>query len=230
MTDAGDPSCAPSLDEWRLLTRADHAAIFDLHTAAVAAVGQPDLVRPETDGFFADLLGGGGLILGMEDKAGLLAYGVLQWDLPPSEDLRRPLGLPATAPFAKLAGASVRPGCWGYGLHEAVIAARVEAARVRGLSYLYATAAPGNARSWTNLITQGFALCAMIEQYGGHLRFILHRHVVRPFGSSVTLEPRGWCLATDHHLIWEWLGQGAMGIAWRRPRATGLEIGWALPS
>ena len=79
--------------EWRPLSPDDAAAVHALHMAAVAKAARPDLIRPETLEFFERILSGGGRILGRDDDRGLLAYGVLQWDLPPEEDLRPLFGL-----------------------------------------------------------------------------------------------------------------------------------------
>ena len=58
------------------------------------------------------------LVIGAWRDRELVAYGVLQLDLPPSEDARPLLGLAPHEPLAKLAGASVVPELWGAGLDE----------------------------------------------------------------------------------------------------------------
>lgn len=214
-----------SAHRWRCLTSEDLDAVYALHLAATEAVGRPDLIRPETRAFFAAILDGGGSVHGVEDDDGLLAYGVLQWDLPPAEDLRGLLGLPPDAPFAKLAGASVRPGDWGGGLHEALIAARVAAARVRGLTHLYATSAPGNARSWTNLLSQGFVIRALVDQYGGYPRYILYRRSDRP-AVAADKPAETWVSAGDGTRERALLAGGLVGARWRRAEGGRREVGW----
>src|SRR5262245_14076234 len=150
--------------------------MFALHLAATAAVGRSDLIKPESRDFFGRILGGGGQAIGVRRAEQLIAYGVLQTDLPPSEDARPLLGLAAGDRLAKLAGASVLPSLWGAGLHAELIARRVTEAERLGIDHLYATSAPGNTRSWTNLVDRGFAVRALIEKYGGQLRYILYRH------------------------------------------------------
>ena len=131
-------------------------------------VGRPSLVKPE--------IRRGGHVIGVRRNGQLIAYGVLQTDLPPSEDARPLLGLATGDRLAKLAGASVLPSLWGGGLHAELIARRIAQAERLGIDHLYATSAPGNARSWTNLVDRGFAVRALIEKYGGQLRYILYRH------------------------------------------------------
>jgi len=208
---------------WRALEPPDLEAVHDLHLAATEAVGRPDLIRPETRAFFAALLAGGGWICGVFDAQGLLAYGVLQWDLPAVEDLRPLFGLAVDAPFAKLAGASVRPGDWGSGLHEALIARRVEEARSRGLDHLYATSAPGNARSWENLLNQGFAVRALIEQYGGSLRFVVYRDIASPVPE---IADGDWCDVADIAGQRRLIEAGRAGVARRRTADGRREIFW----
>ena len=212
---------------WRVLGSGDLERIYDLHRRAAAAVGRPELIRPETPRFFKAILGGRGSITGVEDTDGLLAYGVLQWDLPPEEDLRELLDLPPDAPFAKLAGASVRPGSWGSGLHEALIAHRVADAAWCGLTELYATSAPGNVRSWTNLLNQGFGVRAVIEQYGGHLRYIVHRNTSAPAGSAAEAQADViWCKAGATERERALLADNRVGVRWRTVAGGGREIGW----
>ena len=201
---------------WRNLDPQDAGAVYDLHVAAIARVGQPDLIRPETPEFFKRILDGGGRISGVFDSGGLLAYGVLQWDLPPVEDLRPMFGLAPDAPFAKLAGAAVRPDAWGRGLQESSIACRVAAAADAGLTHLYATSAPGNWRSWTNLLNQGFSVRALIEQYGNALRFILYRDLDATASGAEAGEDGIWCDGADAAAQQHLLGSGHAGVAWRR--------------
>ncbi len=207
----------------RALGPDDLDAVMALHLAATAAVGRPDLIRPESRDFFEALIAGGGWLAGVVDAEGLLAYGVLQWDLPPAENLRPLLGLSPEAPFAKLAGASVRPGCWGSGLHEELIAIRVAEARRRGLRHLYATSAPGNARSWENLIAQGFAVRGLVEQYGGNMRYILYQTAD---AQEAPASAGTWCDTADIARQRELLASGLMGVEWRRGGNGGREICW----
>ena len=213
-------------NEWRLLGPADLEAVYALHRAATDAVGRPDLIRPESRAFFATLLGGGGVLCGTFDIDGLKAYGVLQWDLPPAEDLRPLFGLPPDAPFAKLAGASVRPSCWGSGLHEAMIAHRLDMAAARGLTHLYATSAPGNARSWENLMNRGFAVRALAKLYGNHLRLIFYRSLAAPLPADL---PGNWCDVADGVGQQRLITAGHIGVAWRRTADQGREIFWVMP-
>ena len=201
---------------WLNLDSEDAGAVYDLHVAAIARVGQPDIIRPETPEFFQRILNGGGRICGVYDSGALLAYGVLQWDLPPVEDLRPALGLAPDAPFAKLAGAAVRPDAWGRGLQESSIAYRVQIAAASRLTNLYATSAPGNWRSWTNLINQGFAVRALIEQYGNALRFILYRNLDATLAAAEPETDGIWCDVADIAAQQHYLGSRHEGVAWRR--------------
>jgi hypothetical protein len=225
------PAALPDT-RWRDLDSADASVVYDLHVAAVNQVGRPDLIRPETLEFFEDILSGKGRIFGTHDAQGLLAYGVLQWDLPPAEDLRPLLGLAPDAPFAKLAGAAVRPGEWGQGLQESSIARRVEAAAASGFAHLYATSAPGNWRSWTNLVSRGFSVRALIEQYGGSLRFILYR-CLDDEGDSAGDGQKAediWCDANDVAAQKRCLDAHYVGMAWRSTGEERREICYRPPS
>jgi hypothetical protein len=209
--------------EWRDLGPSDASMVYDLHRAASAAIGRPDLIRPDTRAFFEAVLRGAGRIFGVFDASGLLAYGVLQWDLPPEEDARASFGLLPGAPLAKLNGAAVRPGQWGSGLHEQLIARRVEAARAMGIDNLCATAAPGNTRSWENLFNQGFTIRALREQYGGLLRFLMYRDL-GAVGLPEGADEGAWCDAEDYEAQRSCLASGCCGVSWRKATDGRREI------
>ncbi|MGF7158908.1 hypothetical protein FHS85_000518 [Rhodoligotrophos appendicifer] len=196
---------------WRVLGMEDVEAIYRLHIAATDAVGRPDFIRPETLEFFVKMLSGAGIIVGVHDLHGLLAYGVLQWDLSIEEDPRPALQLTEADSLAKLAGASVRPGTWGSGLHRRMIDWRREEARARGFRHLYATSAPGNERSWTNLIEEGLQIRSIRQQYGGHLRYVMATDLedTRPWSCQVS-----WCDVKDIAGQNTMLAQGLVGFAW----------------
>jgi hypothetical protein len=206
------------------LSSADLDAIFALHLAATAAVGRPDLIKPESRDFFDRILGGGGRVIGAMREGQLIAYGVLQTELPPAEDARPLLGLGAGDRLAKLAGASVLPTLWGGGLHDELIARRVAEADRLGIGHLYATSAPGNARSWTNLVDRGFAVRALVEKYGGQLRYILHRHAPR-----IAEGQESWCDAADIERQRQLIGVGLAGDGWRRRDDGGRDICYRRP-
>jgi hypothetical protein len=220
---------APPPGDWRALGPADLDAVHDLHRRATDHLGRPDLVRPETRAFFAALLDGGGHLFGLEDGEGLVAYGVLQVTLPPEEDLRALLGLAPDAPFAKLAGAAVRPDAWGRGLHETAIRVRLARATELGLTHLYATAAPANGRSWSNLIDGGLVIAALVEQYGGRLRFIHYRDLGSPLPEAEPATGQ-WCDAEAIDRQRAALAAGRGGIAWRRTAEGRREILYGGPS
>jgi hypothetical protein len=203
------------------LSVSDLDAVYRLHLAATGAVGRPELIKPESRDFFERILDGGGSIVGFVSGDALIAYGVLQFDLPPAEDARPLLGLGAGDRLAKLAGASVLPEAWGGGLHDELIHLRVDEARRAGIRHLYATSAPGNLRSWPNLIDAGFAVRAIIEKYGGHLRYILYRDLA-------VAEPQDangvWCAVEDIGRQRSLLEVGSVGTRWRRRADGGRDL------
>ncbi|WP_029004088.1 hypothetical protein [Azorhizobium doebereinerae] len=168
---------------WRALGPPDLDAVYALHRQAIGEAIRPEVVKPETRDFFAGILGGRGRMVGVfadgdgADRAGaepeLVAYGVLQRVLPAYDDPRPHIGAPADAPVAKLAGASVAPAHRGQKLQRALIAARVRLAQPGDI--LFATSAPGNPASWINLLSEGFAIRALVPYYGGHLRYLMVR-------------------------------------------------------
>lgn len=209
------------------LSASDLDAIYALHLKATGAVGRPDLIKPETRDFFARILAGGGRVIGVLQGRTLIAYGVLQLDLPPSEDARPLLGLTPNDSLAKLAGASVLPEAWGAGIHDVLIEMRIEDARRAGITHLYATAAPGNSRSWENLLGAGFAVRAIIEKYGGHARYILHRDLSageRAVGDGV------WCSASDVDGQRALIAAGHAGVRWRRHQNGARDLWYQGPT
>lgn len=209
-------------DRYADLSQLDLDAIYALHLKATDAVGRPDLIKPESRDFFARILAGGGRMSGVFRDDVLVAYGVLQLDLPPSEDARPLLGLSAADSLAKLAGASVLPDAWGGGIHDVLIEIRIDQARRLDIQHLYSTAAPGNSRSWENLLAAGFAVRAIIEKYGGHARYILHRDI----SANKVQEGQGaWCAADDVERQRSLIAEGRAGSRWRR-HENGLREIW----
>lgn len=195
------------------LSASDLDAVFALHLAATSAVGRPDLIKPESRAFFERILDGGGRIIGWRRDETLAAYGVLQLDLPASEDARPAFGLAPGDRLAKLAGAAVLPDAWGAGIHAALIDRRVEQARQLAVGHLYATAAPGNARSWENLLDAGFAVRGLIEKYGGHIRYLIYRDLSAAAAGG---QDGTWCDAGDTERQKSLVAAGHAGVRWRR--------------
>jgi len=195
--------------------------MFAVHQAAIAAVGRPDLVKPESLAFFRRILSGAGRVIGVYRDDALVAYGVLQLDLPPSEDARPLLGLSLNDSLAKLAGASVLPREWGAGIHNALINQRIAEARRLGIAHLYSTSAPGNAPSWENLLDAGFRVRGLIEKYGGQLRYLLYLDLSAP--APVEIDG-AWCDTTDSEKQRLLIANGLSGIGWRRSPDGGREI------
>lgn len=199
----------------------DLEAIFSLHLSATHMVGRSDLIKPESRDFFERMLAGSGHVIGARLRDELIAYGVLQLDLPPSEDARPLLGLRSDDRLAKLAGASVSPSAWGSGLHNELISRRLAEAHKQGIKHLYATSAPGNARSWANLLDSGFAVREIVEKYGGHLRYIL----CRDLSVAASLDGDGiWCDSADITRQRELIAEGFAGTEWRRRGDGGRDI------
>lgn len=209
------------------LAGTDLGAILALHLAATGAVGRSDLIKPEKPEFFERILAGGGRVIGAWRDGVFVGYGVLQLDLPPSEDARPHFGLSARDSLAKLAGACVLPEAWGEGIHDALIGLRVDEARRLGVAHLYATAAPGNARSWENLLAAGFAVRGLVEKYGGHLRYLLHRGEGIPVGPAA----RGvWCAADDAERQRQLIAGGWSARRWRRRADGGRDLFYGAPA
>ncbi|MFL5260465.1 MAG: GNAT family N-acetyltransferase [Hyphomicrobiales bacterium] len=203
------------------LTPGDLDAIFSLHLEALAAVGRPELVKPESKEFFERMLAGAGRVIGASRDGALIAYGVLQFDLPSSEDARPLLALDSGDDLAKLAGASVHPSVWGKGLHDALIGRRIEEAGRLAIRHLYSTSAPGNARSWANLLDRGFCVRGIIEKYGGHLRYVLYRDLaLTPGRSGEGL----WCDVGDIARQRLLIANGFAGARWRTREDGGFDI------
>lgn len=162
---------------WRELGLDHVDAIYDLHRACIGESVRPEIVKPESRDFFVGILSGRGRIISVWDGPALIAYGVLQRQLPAYDDPRPHIGAAADAPVAKLAGASVEISRRGAGLQRALIAARVAMADPGQI--LFATSAPANTPSWSNLLAEGFQIRALLPYYGGHLRYVMVRDGTR---------------------------------------------------
>ena len=156
---------------WRELRPADLAALHALHRASIAGL-PPAMVKPESLDFLASLLHGRARVQGAWDNDALVAYGVLQHDLLPTDNPRAHLGLAPAQALFKLAGAAVAPHWRGQGLQRTLIERRLAWADGHAV---FATAAPGNPASWRSLLACGLAVRALEYRYGGLPRYLMAR-------------------------------------------------------
>lgn len=198
-------------------------AIEALHQLSLSTFTDRTLVKPEKRSFFESMLTRRGTILGYHDKGELLAYGVLMHELPEGDRTWELLGLQPDTPLIKLAGAAVHPACRGRGLQRAAIRARLARLRATGSHHGFATAAPGNIASWSNLLSEGFRVVALVTAYGSLLRYLLAWSDEPPRRLASPPEWRAW-RETD----WQAsrLAEGWQGIAWREG-PEGREIAFA---
>ncbi|MBB6309580.1 hypothetical protein [Xanthobacter tagetidis] len=217
----------PQTLTWRPLGPPDLPAIEALHRRAIGAAG-PDVVKPEGPDFFPGILGGRGKAVGAFEGDHLIAYGILQHVLPDADDPRPLLGLPDSVLRVKLAGASVEPEARGRGLQRALIEERVALARATFKDtpiLIYATSAPANVASWSNLMAANFTVRAVKLYYGGYPRYVMvHESVTQDLdGSEVILDPADLD-GQRHFLAQGWRGskmvrdQGGVRIAYTAPR------------
>lgn len=205
----------------RELGPADLDAVEALHHRAIGPVPHPEIVKPESRAYFEGILGGRGRTIGLFD-GDLIAYGILQHDHTPKDGPHQLMKLPAGLEVGRLAGASVRPDYRGHGLQRVLIAERVAIAPPGML--LFSTAAPVNAPSWSNLLSEGFPITDIQMFFGGYARYVMVRDGSRPDASTVlTVDPadfeRQRALFSDG---WRGYGRarletGAPGVVFARP-------------
>lgn len=180
----------------------------------VYALTSPALVRHDTPEFFAGVLAGGGAIVGdVDDDGELAAYGVLTLPAADGPHYGRLIGLPAAEwnSLAHLEGVSVAPAWRGLGLHCRQGAWRIAIAVRLHCRHVCATAAPGNANSWKNLLDLGLAVRDVRDLYGGYLRYVLHRDHGREPRFGPDREVAAADLAEQRRL----LAAGFVAHAWR---------------
>ncbi len=215
----------------RALTAADLPAMLRLHAAVLHALPDPAMFRlfggPEK--FLADHLGTRGESLGAFEHDRLVAYGSLT--RPRADDVdnyARDLGwAPARAGrVALLSAAMVDPACRGRGLHRALIDARLELARDRGVPELLVRAAPANAQSRRTLLAHGFAVVWLGVQGEGSLRHVMWRPIERAAWSPSTPGDTAitWAAADDLERQKQLLADGWIGV---RMRDADADIGFA---
>lgn len=160
---------------WRALDGRHKESVCALHHVAVGTLASADWVRRETPDFFADILGGNGLGLGVFHEERLVAYALIQTRLEPEDDLCVLLGYSVARSAAKLCGSAVDPAFRGRGLQTALSRERLAFGRKAGIERFFATAAPQNCPSWMSLMRAGLEIAALGERYGGRLRYTLVR-------------------------------------------------------
>lgn len=159
----------PSHLAQRELTACDLESVLALHLRCTQNLSE-GLVRKETLSSLQNLLQCSHII-GLFDQSELVAYSVLQRELPVHEKLPPSIATDPQRPQLMLSGISVAPEWRGLGLQRRLIMQRMAMAPPQAL--LFSTAAPTNWHSWNNLLACGFHVRGITEQYGGHLRYLL---------------------------------------------------------
>ena len=145
-----------------LLTPADVPALRALRRLVLESLPHPDYYRVEGESsdFVAKILTPGskahGLILGVFQKEILMAYGALEFPGPGEVNRGVDLSLPVDQlPLvAHMTSAMVAPSHQGRGLHDFLIAARLEAGVAQGRRHFLTTVSPRNHPSWGNLVAR----------------------------------------------------------------------------
>ena len=214
----------------RALSAADLPALHQLHAEVLRALPDPGLFRlfggPER--FLADHLGARGESLGVFAQDRLVAYGSLT--RPGADDVDNYASDLGWSPdragrVALLSAAMVEPSHRARGLHRALIAARIQLARDRGVPELLVRAAPANAVSRRTLLAHGFALVWLGVQREGSLRHVLWR----PIAAAAWAAPESaeaelaWAAADDLPEQQRLLREGWIGV---RMRAEDSALGF----
>lgn len=160
---------SPSHLAQRELTSADLESVLALHLRCTQNLRE-GMVRKETLSALQSLLQFS-CIIGLFDQSELVAYGVLQHDLPAHEKLPPAIATDPQRQQLMLSGISVAPEWRGLGLQRRLIMQRMAMAPPQAL--LFSTAAPANWHSWNNLLACGFHVRGITESYDGHLRYLL---------------------------------------------------------
>lgn len=143
--------------------------IHALHLRSTVGLGN-DMVRNETRASLQQLLQKS-RVTGLFHGDELVAYGVLQHQLPPEERLPESLAADPARPQLALAGISVSPQWRGHSLQRRLIMQRIAMAPANAL--LFSTAAPANHYSWNNLLECGFHVRDISLRYGGQMRYLM---------------------------------------------------------
>ena len=166
----------------RLLGPADVPALRALRRLVLESLPHPDYYRVEGESsdFVAKILTPGskahGLILGVFQKEILMAYGALEFPGPGEVNRGVDLSLPVDQlPLvAHMTSAMVAPSHQGRGLHDFLIAARLEAGVAQGRRHFLTTVSPRNHPSWGNLVARGLHIKRLVQLGGGLVRALVH--------------------------------------------------------
>ncbi len=206
----------------------DLPALLRLHAAVMAALPDPSMFRlfGGAESFLSSHFGARGESLGFFAEEHLVGYGSLT--RPAAEDLdnyARNLDWDASRAgrVGLLSAAMVDPTHRGQGLHPALITARIELARERGLPELLVRAAPANALSRRTLLAHGFALVWLGVQAEGSLRHVFWRPVETAAWADDGA-PLSWAAGDDLPGQQRLLREGCIGVATREGDAA---IGFA---
>ncbi len=183
-----------------------------------------DLFKPAPPGFFESVIGKRGTVLGRRLDGQLIAFGTLLTGLDTKDRARERLGLDEAVPLAMMQGVVVHPDFRGHHLHRRLLRHRLALLRPPGVWHLYATAAPGNTASWSNMLAEGYEVADISVMYGRLLRYTLYRPPV-PRPASPEDRDLVWVDPLDQEVQTALLHAGARGVV-KRVKDARVEIGY----
>ncbi len=209
---------------WVSLRQEEVAEIEGLQRLAYGTLVDRDLFKPAPPGFFESVIGGRGSVLGRRLNGRLIAFGTLLTGLKSGDGARSLLGLGAEAPLAMMQGVVVDPTFRGHRLHRRLLRRRLSLLRPAETWHVYASAAPGNTASWSNMLAEGYQVADVGVMYGRLLRYTLHRPP-QPNRAAATDPDLVWADPLDEGCQRDLISRGARGVALRL-RGDRAQIGY----
>ena len=162
--------------------------ILNLQKLVLQHLPEAEIFRPSSREDFSEHFCMGDPILGVLAPIGLIAYHVLA--IPRRENYGTDISLPPDElpMVAHLKIVAVHPDYRGNGLQRKVNEAQIELMRSAGFRHACCTISPKNPYSLRNFIADGLVIKGLVTKFGGWMRYIMHRDLLRPriFGKDKT--------------------------------------------
>lgn len=132
---------------------------------------------------FRDLLCQDSSAIGVFTDEGLIAYNIISIPSEFAENFGADICLPKEElkSVVHIKAVVVHPAYRGNGLQRRLAQVHLDVVRGRGYEHVCSTVSPKNLISIENHFANGFVIKAIKMKYGGMLRYIMHKNLVRPF-------------------------------------------------
>ncbi|MCH7320301.1 GNAT family N-acetyltransferase [Solibacillus sp. MA9] len=168
--------------EVHVLTEAHIPQLMKLQFEVVDALENKAILQPLVEGELGFILRGNGVMIGVFVEGKLIAFRALLQPGMDDEHLGYDIGLTTEAELKKVLYqeiSNVHPDYRGFGLQRTMADIIMQQINLTKFTVVCATVMPGNIASLKDKFSQGMHVAALKYKYGGKLRYVFMKDLVR---------------------------------------------------